>query len=180
MTKPIVITAGHSNTDPGATAGVLTEAHIVTDFRNLVAYYLRRSGANFATDGDGHENWPLRDAAMLARNSIVAVEFHCNSFTNPNATGVETLSSASDKDVGRRLCEAVAGVLYITNRGAKAEGSGQHSRLAFVQAGGIILELFFLSNPSDLKAYLDKKWLVARAVADVLLEVANERSMVEA
>lgn len=173
--RPIVITAGHSNSDPGAASGVLTEAHIVTDFRNIVAYYLQRAGVNFATDGAGNDNWPLVDAAKLAKQGIVSVEFHCNSFSNPNASGVETLSHDDERELGRRLCEAVANVLFIVNRGAKGESSGQHSRLAFAQSGGIILELFFLSNPADLKAYLDKKWLVARAVAYVLTEIAAER-----
>lgn len=171
--KPIVITAGHSNTDPGAVNGVVTEAHIVTDFRNLVAYYLERAGAVFATDGTDNDNKPLSQAIALVTPGSVAVEFHCNAFSNPAATGTETLSQDKDKALGRELCAAVANTLYIVNRGAKGEGSGQHSRLGFVRAGGIILELFFISNPNDLKAYLDKKWLVARAVAGVLIDAAD-------
>jgi len=174
--KPIVITAGHSNAAPGVTAGVITEAHVVTDFRNMVAFYLRSMNVNFATDGAGHENWPLNDAMKLARFSSVAVEFHCNGATSASATGVETLSQDKDKVVGALLCEAVADVLGIRNRGAKDEGSGQHSRLGFVQAGGIILELFFLSNPDDLRRYLDKKWVLARRIAQVLVSASEGAS----
>jgi len=169
----IVITAGHSNVDPGATNGVITEAHIVTDFRNIVAYYLRQAAADIRTDGEGHDNLSLNMAIKLIKPKSIAVEFHCNAFTNPAATGVETLSQDKDKALGAKLCEAVANVLGIVNRGAKSEGSGQHSRLGYVRAGGIILELFFLSNPDDLRRYLDKKWLVARAVAGVLMEAAD-------
>lgn len=171
--KPVVITAGHSNADPGAVNGVVTEAHIVTDFRNMVSFYLHRAGVEHATDGTGHTNLPLAKAVRLITPGSVAVEFHCNAFTNPNATGVETLSQEEDKVTGSLLCKAVAGVLGITNRGAKSEGSGQHSRLGFVRAGGIILELFFISNPDDLRRYLDKKWLVAREIADVLKLAAS-------
>lgn len=174
--KPIVITAGHSNKDPGATNGPITEAHIVTDFRNLVAYYLREARVNFAVDGGGNDNWPLNEAIKLAKFSSVAVEFHCNAFSNPAASGVETLSQDKDKGLGRKLCQTVADVLHIVNRGAKGEGSGQHSRLGYVQAGGIILELFFISNPDDLRRYLDKKWLVAKAVAGVLIEASNAQA----
>ncbi|MEO6657919.1 MAG: hypothetical protein ABIM73_06560, partial [Arenimonas sp.] len=60
--------------------------------------------------------------------------------------------------------------LGIRNRGAKPENARQHHRLAFVQAGGIIVELFFITNGNDLLAYDAKKWLAARAVAEVLLE----------
>lgn len=171
--KPIVITAGHSNTDPGAVNGAVTEAHIVTDFRNIVAFYLQRSNVNYATDGTNTENLPLSQAIKLIRPGSVAVEFHCNAFSDPRATGVETLSQEKDKRLGSYLCAAVSDILGIANRGAKKEDAGQHSRLAFVQAGGLILELFFITNPDDLRRYLDKKWLVAREVANILMREAK-------
>ena len=40
----IFISAGHSNTDPGAVNGTQTEANIVRDMRNMVAHYLREIG----------------------------------------------------------------------------------------------------------------------------------------
>lgn len=171
--RQIVITAGHSNKDPGATNGVVTEAHIVTDFRNMVAFYLQRDNISFSTDGVGAENLPLASAIKLVTRGSVAVEFHCNAFSTTTATGVETLSQDKDKPLGTKLCSVVSEVLSITNRGAKGEGSGQHSRLGFVQAGGVILELFFISNPKDLQVYLDKKWVLAREVAKVLVEAAR-------
>ncbi len=171
----IVITAGHSNTDPGAVNGTVTEAAVVTDFRNMVAHYLRSAGCSFVTDGEGSVNLPLRDAIKLIRTDSIAVEFHCNAHSNRAATGVETLSSDRHKVVGEKLCKAVSDVLGIANRGAKSEGSGQHSRLGFVRAGGIILELFFISNAAELAIYNEKKWLVARAVADVLIGVSADQ-----
>lgn len=172
--KKIVITAGHSNTDPGATNGLVTEADIVTDFRNLVAFYLKQAGVDFVVDGEGAENKPLREAVKLVSPNRLCVEFHCNAFSDPKATGVETLSHDHLKPVGTTLCEVVSRTLGIRNRGAKGESSGQHSRLAFVQAGGLILELFFITNPDDLERYLAKKWVLARGVAGTLIELANE------
>ena len=58
--------------------------------------------------------------------------------------------------------------LGIRDRGAKPENAGQHHRLAFVRSGGIIVELFFLTNPSDMAAYDARKWMAAREVAAVL------------
>lgn len=169
-----VITAGHSRTDPGATVGSLTEADICTDFRNLVAHYLRKEGMAFKTDGKDGENLPLSSAiALIKANPGIAVEFHCNASANPSATGVESLSNDAGKALGAELCQAIADTLGIKNRGAKGEASGQHSRLGFCKAGGVILELFFISNPDDLRRYLDKKWLVARAVAGVIARRAE-------
>lgn len=171
--RRIVITAGHSNIDPGATNGVLTEAHVVTEFRNMVAFYLNRENVDHATDGEGCENLSLNKAIQLITPGSLAVEFHCNAFTNPAATGVETLSQDKDKPLGAVLCRTTANVLGIVNRGAKSEGSGQHSRLGFVRAGGIILELFFISNSDDTRRYLDKRWVLARDIAHELIRMAR-------
>jgi len=56
------------------------------------------------------------------------------------------------------------------DKGWKAENSGQHSRLAYVSNGGIILELFFISNDEELSTWKQKKWLVGKAVAEIITE----------
>lgn len=174
--KPIIITAGHSTADPGAVGGGLTEADICCDFRNLVAHYLKAQGVPFATDGKDGENLPLPKAIALvkAQPGALAVEFHCNAAASPAATGVESLSGVRGTALGAAMCKAIADTIGIKNRGAKGEGAGQHSRLGFVQAGGVILELFFISNPDDRRRYLDRKWMVAKAVAAVLAASAKE------
>lgn len=172
----IFLSAGHSTTDPGATTFqnvdgkkvLRKEADIAAEFRNLVSFYLTRAKVKHVVDGTGTENVPLNIAVKSARNCNPSLEFHCNSGP-AQATGVETLSAAKDLMLGRKLCEVIATTLGIRDRGAKPEDSGQHHRLAFVQAGGIIVELFFLSNANDLAMYDAKKWLVAKAVSDVLV-----------
>lgn len=186
--RSIFVSAGHSDTDPGAVAKQLVgcdaagrdifalrrEADIAVEFRNMVAFYLQRDGIPHELDGHGTQNLPLREAAARARKHALGVEFHCNAAASPSATGVETLSGPKDMALGGRICTAIAGALGIRNRGAKPENAGQHHRLAFVQAGGIIVELFFLSNPGDLAKYDGRRWLAARAVAEVLAEAARE------
>lgn len=167
--KKLLISAGHSAIDPGASANGVTEAYIVTEFRDLVAYYLDQFEVKYISDGAKGVNLPLKDAIKLVRQADVSVEFHLNAAT-PAATGVETLSAPQHYKLGAQLCDVISKEMGIKNRGAKPEGSGQHSRLAFVQAGGLILELFFITNPNDLKIYQERKWLIARAVAKVLAE----------
>ena len=41
-----------------------------------------------------------------------------------------------------------------------------------MQAEGLIVELFFISNPDDVAAYQAKKWLAGRAIANVLIAEA--------
>lgn len=163
----IFVSAGHSNTDPGATAFGRKEADIAVEMRNMVAFYLKQWSVPHYTDGVGAENWPLTKAAKEAKTYTLAVEFHLNA-AGPTASGVETLSAPKDYALCTKLCAVIAATLGTKNRGAKPENSGQHKRLAFVQAGGIIIELFFITSKSDLAAYDAKKWLLAKAVATVL------------
>lgn len=168
----IFISAGHSNTDPGAVANGRRESEVVTEFRNIVAYYFRQWGVPHMTDGVGAENWSLTRAVKEAKQYDIAVEFHLNA-ASAAATGVETLSKPDDFRLAGKICDAVSTTLEIRNRGAKPENAGQHKRLAFVQAGGIIVELFFITNRSDLSKYDDRKWLAAKAVAKVLKEALD-------
>lgn len=164
----IFVSAGHGGDDPGATSNNRREADIAVDFRNMVALYIERAGIRFATDGKLKVNDPLRRAVVEAKKHTIAIEFHCNAASSA-ASGTETLSAPKDYALCTKLCKAVSGKLQIKNRGAKPENSGQHHRLAFVQAGGIIMELLFITNKSDLANYDKYKWLAAKEVADILI-----------
>lgn len=172
MTNIVTITAGHSNTDSGAVNGSDRESDIAQDMRNIVAYYLRSKGITIRTDGEGKGNASLSQAVKLIQGSKIAVEFHCNAGPK-TAKGVEALSQPKDKVISQKLCQAVSSVMGNPLRGDKGwkpENSGQHSRLAYVSSGGIILELFFISNDAELEIWKQKKWLVGKAVAEVLAE----------
>lgn len=173
ITKPtIVLTAGHSLTDPGACNGHFTEANIAREVRNGVTAILNRRGHKVINDGAGTDNQPLSKAAALVKQGKIAIEFHLNAAANKKATGVEALAQTKDKVICQKLCKAISAVLDIPVRGGdggwKPENSGQHSRLAFVAAGGIILELFFISNDAELQKYFERKDQVFEAIANVL------------
>lgn len=167
----ILLSAGHSNTDPGACANGVTEADIVRDFRNIVAAKLKAAGVPCLTDGEGMENRPLAEAIKLIAGTSLAVEFHCNAAANAAAGGVEAISLPGKRIVAQNLSAAVAVTLGLKLRGDKGwidQSQSARGKLGFVQAGGVILELFFISNPQELAAYQAKKWLAAQAVADVI------------
>lgn len=170
--KTFVITAGHSNTDPGAVAFGRKEADIAVDMRNMVAHYLTAAGHKVVTDGEARDNQSLTNSVKLIPQGVVAVEFHCNAAT-PAAKGVELLAATKHKPISKQIAKAIAGVLDTTIRGEdgwKPENSGQHSRLAYVQGGGIICETFFITNATELAAWDARKWLVAKAVAQALMD----------
>lgn len=178
MSKTIVITAGHGirngRTDSGAVAkDGTTEASIAVDMRGIIKYYLERSGITVLTDGVGKENKSLADAVKLIGRGAVAVEIHTNASANANAKGVEVLSLNKDKPLAQKIAAAIGGVTGFSLRGDKGwqpQSISPHGRLAYVSGGGLIVELFFISNPTELAVYREKRWLIGKAIARVLAE----------
>ena len=180
MRKIIVLTAGHSNTDPGAVNGSDREADIAQDIRNITASILRNDyGLTVKTDGEGKGNMPLREAVKLIRGSDVAIEFHTNAAVSKAATGIEALSIVKNKHWCQVLSKAVAKATGWKLRGEdgfKPDNAGQHSRLAYAQNGGIVFEPFFISNDADLKLFKECKWAICRAIATAIaMEVGAAR-----
>lgn len=179
----IFLSAGHSNKDPGAVTTALDpkgstvkrrEADIAVEMRNMVSFYLSQARVAHDVDGRGTDNIPLSGAIRKARNYEYALEFHCNSVDSKRATGTEVLcdfNDLKDRKLATDVSAAIAKALGVHDRGAKPENSGQHTRLGFVGAGGVIVELFFLSNPSDLAKWDARKWLAAKACAGVLIDL---------
>ncbi len=167
------ITAGHSNTDPGAVNGKVKEADLVVNFRNAVTHYLREAGLQVKTDGTGTKNDPLSAAVKLIQGSSVAVEFHMNAATSKQANGVETIALPKDKKLAQDLSKAVADALGSRLRGDSGwidQIKSARGRLAYVNAGGLIVELGFVSNEDELARFNARYWLAAKAVAKVLID----------
>lgn len=166
------ITAGHGNGDPGAVAADgTTESALMTELRDIVAVKLRLMGHEVKTDGAKWQNLPLVHALTLVPGSDVAIELHTNAFTNPRAGGVEIISLPTKVDLARTLARRIAHTLEIPVRGAGGwidQAQSARGRLGFVRAGGLVVETFFISNPEELARYLDRKWLVASAIAECL------------
>lgn len=170
-----VVSAGHSDVDPGAVANGVKEADIAEDLRNIVASKLRELGHTVITDGDGDVNQPLSEAVKLINRGELSIEIHCNAASSVSATGVESISLPKLKGLSQRLSKAIAAVTKDKVRGDGGwidQSKSARGRLAFVNAGGIIIELFFLTNQQALEQYNATKWLVASAIADELVKGA--------
>lgn len=168
----ITVAAGHGAGDPGAVEpGGAREADLMADLRNIVALKLRNMGHEVRTDGTTVTNLPLAKAMLLVPGSDVAIELHTNAFSNTTAAGVEAIALPRQKLMAQKIAAAISRVLEIPLRGEKGwidQNKSARGRLAFVNAGGIIVETFFLSNPSELTKYENRKWMVATAIAEAL------------
>ena len=171
----IVLTAGHSSTDPGACSGGYTEAGLMMELRDVTAEMLRDLGHVVIEDGGDGETLPLRHAISLIEQGAIAVELHTNASDNPAARGVEAISLPDQREFSRRLAQRVADVLGTRARGAGGwidQSQSARGRLGYVNAGGVILETFFISNPTERATYFERLPDVAMAIADTLHEEA--------
>lgn len=187
-TPIIVLTAGHGGSDVGAVNTnyqnqTHTESDIACDMRNITAHILKNDyGLTVKTDGINKGNLPLRQAITLIRGSSLAIDFHTNAASNKQATGIECLTLSKNKAIGQALCQSVSGVTgwkLRGDKGYKPDNAGQHSRLAYAQAGGLVFEPFFISNDEDLALWYSKKWLICRAIADVIADSFGVQKLVK-
>ena len=175
--KKLLVTAGHSDSDPGAynPRMKLGEAALAVKMRDSVANLLRMKGLVVSEDGLDGKNQPLPLAIKLAEQSDLAVEFHFNA-GQPGALGIEAFSMPDKRPFVQALCLAVASATKSRIRGSggwKSEAESQHNRLGFVRAGGVILELEFLSNDTAMTVFVANSNKVAEAIAACIANFAK-------
>ena len=169
----VTVTAGHSNTDPGAVNGKFNESDLAAKFRNAVAHYLREAGIEYKTDGISTANQNLNAAIKLIKGSSVAVEFHMNAAASKQANGIETIALPKDKKLAQELSKAVADVFGSRLRGDNGwidQSQSARGKLGFISNGGLIVELGFISNEAELAQFNARYWTAAKAVAMVLIK----------
>lgn len=162
-----LISAGHGGLDPGACAFGRREADIALQMRELVSSHLLGMRHTVIQDGGNGINLPLAHALKLIKGTNLAVELHCNAGP-ATATGVEVIAPTALKPIAQRIALAIA-----EETGQRLRGQGgwidqcqsKHGRLAFIRAGGLIVEMVFISNDADTQRFIAVKERVAQAVA---------------
>ena len=172
------ISAGHSNTDPGAVAKhgnvVYKEAVYTARLRNIVAAECRSLGLQVSTDGVGENNSPRDAAIALARKaSGLQLDIHFNAAT-PQARGVEVIAEPSMKAWATRLAACVAEVLDSPLRGKGGwiqEEQSARGRLAWMRLPrALLLEVCFISNEEEFRRYREREQAVGQTIARVVAE----------
>lgn len=178
----IFVSAGHNpggvKPDPGAIGNGKREADLTLEFRNLVTAELHKQGAKFITDNDNERLGEYLSRIKTGTGSVV-LEFHFDAAASAKATGTTVLiggdADKNDKAFAKELVEATATILGIKNRGVLSETESHRGRLGLTRESGTValLELCFISNPSDLAAYDKGKIALAQAIADILIKYEN-------
>ena len=165
------VTAGHDHKRRGVAVDGYQEEVLMAELRNTIAVKLRARGHTVRTDGEGLANLPLPHALTLIPGAHTAIELHTNAAANPAALGVEVYSLPKHKAKAQALAQSIATVLQTRVRGDGGwvdQSKSQHGSLGWVRAGGLLIEVFFLTNPAERAAYLARVWLVASAIVDTL------------
>ena len=177
----INLIAGHGGDDVGA-VGVnkRTESSETIRLRNLIKGYMP-PGASVKVDEDRDSLSTVLKKIVTGSGSIT-LDIHFNASTNATATGVEVLVG---DDAGREDLMLASDVLDVVikhtglrNRGIKKEGDTPRKRLGVMRELGAVclLEVCFISNPSDMAAYDKAINAIAKGLADVLVKHDTLRS----
>lgn len=182
--RKIFISAGHSNVS-GRDRGALgvngtIEGELTVALRKKVVSELNRLGANPITDID--RNVTRETVTFMIRNLVsrdIAIDIHFNAATK-TATGTEVLipfkSSEFERHLGNLLSYNIASVLGIRNRGLKTEADSARGRLIFMTPNceNILIEVCFITNENDMKAYNEKQNQVATIIAKCIISSLNK------
>lgn len=182
--RNIFLSAGHSDKlgrDRGASGNGYIEGALAVEFRNLLEKELNILGAKVYKDGN--DTILAQTIAFFTGKTLsdsIVCDIHWNA-GNPLATGVEVLVSAVstqfEKDLAKEVVEEIAETLGIKNRGVKTELDSQHKKLGFLHIKGenILIEMCFISNANDMKKYQLSKNVLAKNIAKILFEYANNK-----
>jgi N-acetylmuramoyl-L-alanine amidase len=182
--RKIFISAGHSNVS-GRDRGALgvngtIEGELTVALRKKVVSELNRLGANPITDID--RNVTRETVTFMIQNLVsrdIAIDIHFNAATK-TATGTEVLipfkSSEFERHLGNLLSYNIATVLGIRNRGLKTEADSARGRLIFMTPNceNILIEVCFITNENDMKAYNEKQNQVATIIAKCIISSLNK------
>ncbi|NBO98820.1 MAG: N-acetylmuramoyl-L-alanine amidase [Proteobacteria bacterium] len=181
--KTLFIEAGHNNNDPGAVNSQLNlkEADLTKELRDLIYAHLQILGYkhNIVLDKDAYNlNQTIAGFKTAKDGQDVVLSIHFNA-ASPAATGCEVIvddkANSGEKLLAAELINAVISELPIKNRGVKSETETHRGKIGIVNLNAkcVLIEVCFISNPDEIKAYQKVKGEIAKNIAKVLATSKN-------
>jgi N-acetylmuramoyl-L-alanine amidase len=161
----IVLDAGHGGSDPGATNGSVQEKDVVLDVTKRLRVLLEQAGAKVVLTRDRDTFISLNERPNIAVRHFgeLFISIHTNSHGNTTALGAETYYNSN---INTNLSEEMSLAKYINNeivsnasmvnRGVKY---GNFAVIRPIEMPAILIELGFLSNPSDYAKLTSNEYL---------------------
>lgn len=176
----IMIDPGHGGKDSGAVSEGVREKDLTLATATKLANHLEAEGAtvNFTRADDMFISLENRVFQSNAHETDVFISLHYDYFNDPEVNGINTYyaNSNTSKELSEKIHTALAGELDMTDRGIRQEN---YYVLKHNQNPAVLLELGFISNPSDLEKVQTDEYQteVAEAITNGLVEyfdVENE------
>lgn len=178
----VFISAGHNlygiKPDPGAIGNGYKEASLTIEFRDLVIKECLKLGLKVIQDKDDERLASYLERIKTGSGSVV-VEYHFDASENKTATGTTGLIEAEadrlDRLLAKELTDSTSQVLGIKSRGVITEAESHRGSLGLMREEGIIvlIELCFISNINDIKAYQKNKNNLAIEHAKIIKKYEN-------
>jgi N-acetylmuramoyl-L-alanine amidase len=156
--KIVVIDAGHGGTDPGAVAGSEHEKSINLKVSNYVKSLFEGSEdykVYYTRTTDVNKSLQYRTDLANTLEADIFVSIHNNAMNTPAFQGMETLympggstTKLSSISIAKIFHETLLPIVDVADRGLKPR-DGLYV-LRHTKMPAIILELGFMTNPSDL------------------------------
>lgn len=173
----IFASAGHNLNDPGASGNGLVEAVEAIKIRDKVLSFIP---ASYKVVKD-QDIWNLSQTMVQFEtgegSACLDIHFNAGPIT---ATGVEVIHpdnpSADEAHFAKVLSQQLSDIMKIKNRGAKPESTTARKRLGMMRENGInlLVELCFISNPSDVRAYATHFNEVCECMANILMNMDDK------
>lgn len=174
MSRKIIISAGHGGKDPGAVSDKFIERDLAIELRNLIVGELKVLGINALVDPDRNA---LRDTLAWIKGKFgskdILFDIHWNAAGSKEAKGTEVIVPEKASPFEMNISNSILKIftdLGFRNRGVKPEGLTARKRLGWMRpaAENILLEVCFITNPTDMKLYQANKLTIAKKMATVL------------
>ena len=182
--RKLFISAGHSPKKPGAQGNGFKEELLTIELRDLIFDELSALGVKATIDpNDNALAETINFFRKLINSNSVVLDIHFNSAASALATGTETLIpeiyTRFEYNLASSLSNAVSSVLGIRLRGSngvKTEIESHHGKLAWMRMGAenILMEICFISNPSDMASYQANKVRLAKEIAKTIKDHLNK------
>ena len=180
MARKTILTAGHLGFKTGAWRQWFDEGTHTIDFRNRVTRSLLKKGLLAVNDSDHERTGNVIKWVNQGEETDLLIEFHFNAVDNITVSGTECFvqrgATDFEKDVAAQLCEATAKVLGIPNRGVKTPQLSHHQIIGVLDSTkcqSVLFEICFMSNPADVKKYLEHRATLVKVVSNIIFKAAQ-------
>jgi len=147
------IHVGHGGKDSGAVGATgLKEKDVTLNISKKIGVYLENHGQIVKLSREVDMDLNSGIAANMANQwgADYVISIHCNSATNPTATGTETFAystASKGKPLAEKVQKNLVNEIKLANRGVKY--NNKFAILARPTAPAILVEVAFISNPRE-------------------------------